>query len=360
MSEHAPHFAMLAGFAQETSSEGRRELLRKVTEAISAGGADGGEMVSGLDQILASAAADYSSAVRAEIAKLIASSGQFSHTANRLALDEIAVASPVLMRSRLVNDATLLKVIAGNSQPHMMAVTRREHISPAISSALVTAGDDHVVAALLSNEGAQIAQETFEAMALRAQTSPLLQNPFVRRSDVPVELLNDLYAGVESGLREEILRKFAAVSPEELDRAFQRSRRGQARRNSGMPEDFDAAARRIEEMARRGILIPPALVTLLREGRQARTSFALAFARLADVEFDVVQKAVTGHDLDTISLLCRGAGFDRPLYVTLAIALKNPDDGSVPSAEQLGGLYEQVPVQAAQRALRFWKVRTAA
>ena len=34
MTFHTPRFAMLADLAKQTSSEGRRELLRKVTEAL--------------------------------------------------------------------------------------------------------------------------------------------------------------------------------------------------------------------------------------------------------------------------------------------------------------------------------------
>jgi hypothetical protein len=55
--------------------------------------------------------------------------------------------------------------------------------------------------------------------------------------------------------------------------------------------------------------------------------------------------------------LCRGANFDRGLFVTLAVGLDKAGDG-LARAEEFGALYESVPVQAAQRALRFWKVRT--
>jgi hypothetical protein len=34
------------------------------------------------------------------------------------------------------------------------------------------------------------------------------------------------------------------------------------------------------------------------------------------------------------------------------------DGNGIGKAEQFGQLYEQVPVAAAQRALRFWKVRS--
>ena len=55
-------------------------------------------------------------------------------------------------------------------------------------------------------------------------------------------------------------------------------------------------------------------------------------------------------------MLCRGAGFDRGLFVTICIMVLG-DGGGLSKTEEYGQLYEQVPVAAAQRALRFWKVR---
>jgi len=95
-----------------------------------------------------------------------------------------------------------------------------------------------------------------------------------------------------------------------------------------------------------------------RRRRLARTAFVLTFAKLADVEFDVVLQAVDGPNLDTLALLSRGAGFDRGLFVTLAVGLDKSSNG-LAKAEEYGHLFESVPVQAAQRALRFWKVRAA-
>ena len=108
-----------------------------------------------------------------------------------------------------------------------------------------------------------------------------------------------------------------------------------------------AAARKAREMVqRKGALIPPALVTLMREGVAGRTAFKIAFARLTDVEYDVIERAVEMQDLDTVALLCRGSQFDRALYVSLAVALDH-SDRAMDGAQEFGKLYESVPVQAA-------------
>ena len=359
MSDPAPRFAKLAELSSQTSSEGRRELLRQVTEQLSSQGGGHSDFAS-FDQLLTAVASDYSTQVRADLAKLIAGNDAlFACSAQLFALDEIAVAEPVLRHSKVLTDDTLMRVIAEKSQTHMMAVTGRHDISERVSHALVEKGDFAVVTSLLKNDRAKIASHTFEAVALRAQDSEMLQAPLVRRNDVPADLLNDLYVKVEKGLRQEILKKFNHLSEAEIEEAFNRSRDRLSKQYGVAPEDMAAATKRVNAMARHGELLPPVLVSLLREGAGSRTVFMAAFARLADVDFELIQRTVASHDLDTVALLCRGANFDRGLFVTLAINLDGKDRG-LTAAEEFGKLYECVPVVAAQRALRFWKVRDAA
>src|ERR1019366_7421940 len=98
-------FAMLADLAKETTSEGRRELLRKVTEALDPSTAMGAAEIAEFDEIVAAVASDFSAQIRAQIARLVASSlSPFSHTAHRLALDDIEVARPVLESSEALSE----------------------------------------------------------------------------------------------------------------------------------------------------------------------------------------------------------------------------------------------------------------
>ncbi len=359
MSDRAPRFSKLADLSRQTTSEGRRELLRQVTEHLSHGAGSQTD-IAAFDELLTSAAADYSVQVRADLARLIATNdAQFACSAQLFAMDEISVAEPVLRHSRVLTDETLMKVISEKGQTHMMAVTGRKDISERVSHALVEKGDDAVVTSLLKNSGAKIAPQTFEAVAQRAQDSVALQAPLVHRGDVPADLLNDLYTKVEKGLRQEILKKFNHLSEAEIEDAFHRSRDRLSKQYGAAPEDLATSTKRVNAMARHGELQPPTLVSLLREGAPGRTAFMLAFAKLTDVDFELIQRTVAGHDLDTVALLCRGANFDRALFVTLAINLDGKDRG-LNAAEDFGKMYEAVPVMAAQRALRFWKVRDAA
>jgi uncharacterized protein (DUF2336 family) len=352
-------FSRLADLAKETSSDGRREILRQVTDAMERQSFQGGD-VAVFDEILSTLAADYSTQVRANLARLVASSNAaFARSAQMFALDEkIEVAAPVLTHSRALSEETLLKVVEQRGHDHMMVVSTRPDIGHRISHALVERGNDAVVSSLLANEKAQISPVTFDAVAKRAEVSAALQAPMVRRKDVPLYLLSEMYQKVQNELRKEILEKFNHIPPEEVESAFRRSRDRLQAHLGGLPADMTAAKMRIAALSKQGGLNPLVLISLLREGAGARTAFMLAFANLVDVEFDLVQRTVEHHDIDTVALLCRGANFQRALFVALALALDGQDRG-LAAADEFTTMYESVPVTAAQRALRFWKVRHA-
>ena len=351
---------MLSELSKETSSEGRRELLRKVTEALDpANHASSERELAEFDYLLAAVAADYSIQVRGQIARLVAgTAAPFSQAAQRFAMDDqIEVARPVLENSHALTEGTLLKVIGQKSQDHLMAVTRRQTVSPVISHALVERGNDAVVTSLLKNERAEIAPTTYDVVVRRAETSPVLQAPLVRRSDVPIELLNGLYMQVEADLRKEIVGKIRNPcppmnwkKPSSAAASASPAVYRQARGFRAAPTSASTVGRRAGSRAR-----APLSRCCAKAG--SRTAFKIAFARLTDVDFDLIDRVVEDASIWTRwRLLCRAP------VSTGAVCVPGGGTGSIPAralvpARKFGKLYESVPVQAAQRAIRFWKVR---
>lgn len=357
MAASANNFALLLDLAKEGSSEKRRELLRQITDVFLADPPERTDRESELfDEIVNAVAADLETQVRVELARKVAVSNVPVHrTARRLAMDVIEVARPVIETSKSLSEADLLEVIKAKSQDHMLAVTKRPDIGENVSSALVAKGEDRVVVSLLENRTAKMDRETYQRVAERAEVNPVLHAPFVRNAQVPLDLLNNVYLRVEHDLRREIMRKFHGVSPAELEAALEASRNHLSSAYGALPDDFQIAKDQIAALEKKAALAPPVLVQLLRENK--RTAFLLAFAKLVDVEFELGRRLVDTNDIDALAMLCRGAGFERGLFVTLCITIMN-DGAGLSKAEKYSQLYEQVPVAAAQRALRFWKVRT--
>jgi uncharacterized protein (DUF2336 family) len=243
MTETNSKFALLTELAKETSSDKRRALLVQITGMLSGDPAAATSAnCATFDEIAAIVVADLKAQVRAEMAERFADSSlPLGRTSRQLAMDEIEIARPILERSSALTEEDLLDVVAEKSQAHLMAVTKRSDIGERVSDALVTKGDDHVVGSLLVNQTAKITRNTFERITVRAQASPMLQAPLVRRENVPIDLLNDLYVSAAAEIRQEILKKYENVPAAELEAALTRSRSRIAATYGGMPEDYETA-----------------------------------------------------------------------------------------------------------------------
>lgn len=357
MSASPSKFALLLDLAKEPSSDKRRELLRHITDMFLADpGGQSNASYSAFDEIAGAVVSDLTAEVRAELARSLAANAlPLARTARHLAMDEIEIARPVIERSHALSETDLLDVVATKSQDHMIALTRRSGIGEKVSGALVTHGEDRVVASLLTNKSASIDRATYERVAERAQDSKILHAPFVRRQGVPLDLLNDLYLTVATELRQDILKQYENVSPKELDAALERSRNRVSKRYGALPEDFEIAQRKLRQLERGGDLKPPLLVRLMREGADSRTLLLLAWAKLTDADYQLMCRLIEGRDVDGLALLCRAAGFDRALFVTLSLVVAGEEGMS--KLEDFGTIYERVPAAAAQRAVRFWKLR---
>ena len=361
MSASTTNFALLLKIAKEPSSDKRRELLRQITDMfLTNPSGHTATSYAAFDEIAGTVITDFSSEVRSELARTLAESSlPLRRTARQLATDDIEVARPVLEGWNALTEADLLDVVRTKSQDHMIALTKRAQIGEKVSSALVAHGEDRVVTALLSNKGATIDRDTYEKVAERCQNSTVLHAPLVRRQGVPLDLLNDLYASVAVELRQEILKQYEGVSPQELDAALERSRSRVSKMYGALPEDFEIAERQLKVLEKAGELKPALLVRLMREGPKSRTLFLLVFAKLTDTDYEVICRSMEVRDVDALALLCRAAGFDRALFVTLSLTVAG-EDHQMSKLEEFGTLYERVPVMTAQRAVRFWKLRAKA
>ena len=356
--ENPTNFALLIDLAKETSSDKRRELLRRVTDVFLADDPRKESECGVFEDIIDAVSADMSTQVRAELAAKIArSASPLNRTAKKLAADKIEVADAVLSGSRALTEKDLVEIVHSSSQDHMMAVTRRKVVEETVSSALVEKGGDEVVVSLLENEGAQINRETFEKVADRATRSDVLHAPFVRRQSVPVDLLNDMYLIVEKSLRKDIMARFDNVSAAELNEALEKSRRRLTAAYTQKPGELSAAEAWADDLVASDKLKPEALISLWRDKDMAK--FVVALSRITDIAVDVAQRMVDAKDIDALAMVLKAADIPRPIFNSLAIMIEDGDNG-VSRADVYSKLYQEVSTAAAQRAVRFWRVREKA
>jgi uncharacterized protein (DUF2336 family) len=352
-------FAKLVDLARTADSAQRRELLREVTDLFfETSGSRTARENALFDDVLQLVAAEMQENVLAELAEVFANAADAPVGLMRdLANHSFEIARPVLQRNRTLDDQTLVQIVNYQSQNHIKAVAQRKDVSEAVSDAIVRFGDDHALDALMRNETAKISRDGMETAVDRARRNVLLHEAVVTRRDLPLDLLNEMYFVVETRLREQILHRNASVDLQTLDAALTKARE-RLRQNVGdMNAEAQNAMTFIQSKKNSGELNARLLVSLYREAKQLHFMYGLA--EITGVDNETVADLLMRKDVDGLAMICRAADVERPLFVTLAV-LACGGDGAMDKAEEFGRMYNGVPIEAAQRAIRFFKVRKGA
>ena len=122
--------------------------------------------------------------------------------------DDISVAYPILVHSRLLQDEALIDVVARRSKQHRMAITLRPRVSEAVSDALIDTRDADVIESLLYNDGAAIRQAALDDIVHEAHEITAFHIPLVHRRDLSENQARRLYRLVGNALRRHISAHF--------------------------------------------------------------------------------------------------------------------------------------------------------
>jgi uncharacterized protein (DUF2336 family) len=351
-------FAKLVDLARAPDSENRRELLREVTDLFFERRGERNKAEAALfDDVLQLVAAEMQEGVLAELAEVFADAHDAPVGLMRdLANHAFPVASPVLQRSPVLDDQTLLQIVNYQSQSHIKVVAQRADVSETVSEAIVRFGDDHALDALIRNDGAKLSRDSMEAAVDRARRNELLHQGVVSRADMPLDLINEMYFVVAAGLRDQILERNASVDPKTLDVALNKARERMRKSAGALSAEAKNAIAFIQSKKASGELNARLLVSLYREAKIAH--FLHGLAELTSIDHQTAVDLIERKDIDGLAMICRAANIERPLFVTLAVLAFGGDD-AMAKAEEFGKMYNAVPVEAAQRAIRFFKVRKA-
>ena len=345
----------LVALAQEPSSSRRRELLRRVTDLFFGATALSPREAQAFDGVFCTLAEDMEMDIRAELAERFAGAGLApAGLAARLARDCIEVARPILSNPNLLSEAELVALARTQGQPHLRAVSARPGLTEAVSDVIVERGDDETLGVLVRNDAAALSRWASETVVERASANPALQAAVVGRRSLPLDLLNEMYFVVEGRLREHILARNASADPQAVEAALALARTRLAARTDAAPADLAEAQAEVEKLASRRRLTAPTLLGFLRSSQ--RTHFTVGLARLAEVDAGTVRTVMDRCDLDALAVVCKAAELDKSMFLTFAVLTCGGRD-AMSRAAAYGTLYTELPLDAAQRTLRFWRIR---
>lgn len=197
--------ADVARLLQDPNTENKAVAITKVAATYSATGISDKEREIA-ESIFRHLLKDAAVRVRSALAESLKDNPDVPHdVAATLARDVDEVAVPMLMSSEVLTDEDLMEIVRIQSPEAQKAVASRGSISKNLADVLVGNGDEKVIAILVGNEGAQIADATFTKVLDKFGESEAVQTPLAHRSVLPIAVSERLVTLVSAQLRDHIM-----------------------------------------------------------------------------------------------------------------------------------------------------------
>lgn len=242
---------------------------------------------------------------------------------------ELAVAEPVLRWSPLLTDEDLLEILGGKPVARAVAaIAQRANVGGAVADAVVAAGDEAAVAALLANPSAQIREETLDLIVERAPTRASWHPGLVNRPVLPARLAKRIASFVAATL----LRTLEQRS--DLDADTRKAVSAEVDRRLGNESSAveEPATETAEEVVARmkaeGKLDEDAVIAAMGDGKRAIVKAALA--ALSGIGAAAVDKIMSSHSAKGIVALVWKAGLSPRLAGQIQVRL-----GGIPPRQVL-------------------------
>ncbi len=350
----------LISVAKEGSSEKRRDLLREITDVfMAAPDRYTSSELQHFDVIMSRVTEQVEISLRREIAEKLADQPSAPKTLIRqLAHDEISVAEPVLRRSEALTEEDLIRVIRQRGQDHMKAITRRRRVPEKLTAELVQRGGEEVLVSLAANRGAEFDAPSMEQMVERARAVKTLQKPMAERLDLPPKLLTKMYFFVSAALKREILKRSDYLDPSVIDEAVKANREKILSEAVNDAQSEVAAAQSFISEKIKANAINEALIKELLENRRP-TEFLLAYSHLTGIDPSTTQAILKDRTWESLAIASRAAGLERPTFAKIVFSLQRGETEQN-KALRILDLYLKIPQEAAERVMRFWRVRAQA
>ncbi len=267
-------------------------------------------------EILRRLTRDVEMAIRIALAQRLAEDASVPHDLILLLVDDsIEVARPLIMHSPLLTESDALRMIADASVAHREAIAGRPGIGIPVTDALVACDHESVLLALVRNATAKISDNGYKALVDKSRAFQGLQEPLIKRPDMPIAMANNMCEWVSDALKVYIQNNYQ-MAPKRVDVALSEAATVLKSEPAG-PKDppADSAQKLIEKLAASGQLKAGFLMRVLSQGQI--DLFDLAFARLLEVDLPNFRNFFYEEGVRLVALACRAAGIDKSVFATV-------------------------------------------
>ncbi len=339
-------------------SPGRRaEMLRHVTDLfIDEADELSDQQVELFDDVIMRLAAEIEQSARTLLAiRLAPIRNAPPRTIRNLAFDDVVnVAAPVLSQSERLDDADLVENARTKGQGHMLAISRRSHLSEIVTDVLVERGDRQVLISTVQNRAARFSNSGFSKLVERSEADDELAIRVGERDGIPIDLFRKLIKKASQSVR----AKLEAAQPElsqQISEAVAEVSDRIELDAIARASDYSATPMSIEGDRGSGQLQEDDLMKLALTG--AVSEVIAALAGMGDVPILFVEKTIRQGQTESLLLLARAIGLSwHTVKAILRLGTRKRSLSEIEIAQLLAS-YERLKPKTAQEILRFYRNR---
>jgi uncharacterized protein (DUF2336 family) len=337
----------------------RADALRRITDLfVAASSRYSDEQIALFDEVMGRLVEEIDTSARAAFGQRLADLADAPPEVMRaLALDDaIEVAEPVLLRSDRLDDGTLVESAKTKSQSHLLAISRRQNLSEAVTDVLVERGNGEVALSTARNFSARFSEFGYATLVQRSKDDDGLALSVWSRPEIPRQHMLQLFERASEAVR----AKLEATDP----------RRAGLIRSLvvGASDKIQAEARdtisgyaqtraAIEALHAAGELGATQVTDFARDKRFDETAIALSL--MGDLPTGLVERAIVSERPEQILVLAKAIGLTWETAREILL-LKDESAGSAHDLDDCAATFARLQRSTAKQAIAFYRLRARA
>lgn len=268
--------------------------------------------------------------------------------------DETAIAAPLLRRSPVLDEATLIDIARTKGQGHLLAISDRSRLSSELTDLIVHRGDREVIRRAAGNRGALFSENGYSELIRRASHDGILTLTVGQREDLPQAQLKDLVVASMDPVRQRLLEIATPARKAAIKQAI--SEVADIAEPADGPRNFDAALGTVFALKDAGDLNEAALLGFAKDHKYEESIAALSV--MSAVRITTLDRLISTDRYDPILIVSKM--IDLQWATVRALILLRMGPGRTPSPADMESArvnFARLMPSTAERVVGFWRTR---
>ena len=268
--------------------------------------------------------------------------------------EEILVAGPLLRRSPVVDEATLMEIARIRGQDHLLAMSERSSLGADLTDVILRRGGREVVRRAAGNPGAHFSNVGYKALIKRAVRDGVLTLTVGQRDDLSGPQMKELLAGSLDIVRRRLFELVKPARQAAIKQAMSEIAGGPDRVEGD--RDFVPAQRAILALHRAGELNEAALLGFAK-AHQYEESIA-ALSAMSGVKIATVDGLIAGDRHDPVLIVGKAVGLEWATVRALILLRLGPNRVPSPTDMETARVnFTRLSAATAAQVVTFWKTK---